>query len=140
MLQFDNTWSCCKLPKDILPEPLITKVGCLFKVVRGPHRPRPKIVDRGALYGKEIANGNKHVAILLYLVLFRIAQKILAGHLIVKVLQSFEVVRGPHRPRISILGLSETSLVPNRISRLCKNFEKLHCPYLVYEVYDSIIT
>ncbi len=28
----------------------------------------------------------------------------------------------------------ETSLVPNRISRLCKDFEKLHCPYLVYEV------
>ncbi len=36
---------------------------------------------------------------------FRIAQKILAGHLIVKVLQPFEVVRGPHGPRISILGL-----------------------------------
>ncbi len=27
-----------------------------------------------------------------------------------------------------------TSLVPNRISRLCKDFEKLHFPYLVYEV------
>ena len=27
-----------------------------------------------------------------------------------------------------------TSLVPNRISRLCKDFQKLHCPYLVYEV------
>ncbi len=26
------------------------------------------------------------------------------------------------------------SLVPNRISRLCKDFEKLHCPYLVCEV------
>ena len=27
-----------------------------------------------------------------------------------------------------------TSLVPNRIRHLCKDFEKLHCPYLVYEV------
>ncbi len=31
--------------------------------------------------------------------------KILAGQLIVKLLQTFEVVRGPHGPRISILGL-----------------------------------
>ncbi len=32
-------------------------------------------------------------------------KKILAGRLIVKVLQTFEVVRGPRGPRTSILGL-----------------------------------
>ncbi len=105
MLQFDNTWPCCKLPINILPEPLTTKVECSFKVDRGQRGPRPKIVDRRALYGKEIAHANKHVAILWYSVLFWIAQKILAGHLIVKVLQPFEVVWGPRGPRISILGL-----------------------------------
>ncbi len=35
----------------------------------------------------------------------------------------------------SISNPSEASLVPNRISRLCKDFEKLHCPYLVYELH-----
>ncbi len=39
--------------------------------------------------------------------------------------ESSNIVMWPHH---------ETSLVPKRISRLCKDFEKLHCPYLVYEV------
>ncbi len=47
-----------------LAEPLTAKVGCLFKLVRGPRGPRPKFVDRGTLDEKKNAHENKHVAIL----------------------------------------------------------------------------
>ena len=80
-------------------------MGCSFKVVWGPLGPRLKIVDRGVLHRNKIAHKNKHVTILLYSVLLRITQKILAGRLTIKVLQTFEAVRGPRGPRISILGL-----------------------------------
>ncbi len=81
-------------------------MSCSFKVVRGPRGPLHKIVDRRVLHRNKIARKNKHATILLYSILLRIKQKILAGRLTVKVLQTFEVVRGPRGPRISILGLN----------------------------------
>ena len=67
---------------------------CSFIIFRGPRGPRPKFVDRGVLHGKQIAHKNKHAAILLYSVLLRNTEKILIERLIVKVLQTFEVVKG----------------------------------------------